>query len=464
MKRLLFGTLVLLSAAVAADDRRPEKPKPAAAGQPRPEGERYRYANRPDALFPYGEQTIHKDAFAVPLEFRGTGRELPEPAVDRVRIGFIGPLLAEDRPILAPGQRPGHAGEAKTVFGRSLLRGATLAMDEANRAGGYKGKPFELVRRTDLVQWGQTSNELVQFTYADNVWAVLSSVDSNHNHVLSRVSLKTEIPIVSAGSTDQTLTEHAIPWLARCINDDRQNAYEVLNYLFRVKGYHRVVVLRVNERDGRVGVMELMKGARRLGHPVLMELRFRPGDTDFREPLQRLRELPAQALVIWGNPGEAGRIVRQMRELGMKHEVVGFDRLAHPLFLKAAGDAAEGVVVAATMNPERNEPSWQAFRRTYRERHGEEPDAFAAHGYDGMRLIVESVRRGGLNRAKIRDAIFGLPTFPGVTGEIVFDSTHNDISRAWLARVEQGRFRYFRPPDWERVAHPRAMIASRARR
>lgn len=463
MRTVLFGVLLLLSAAVAAGQR-PQAGQTETSGQVPAAGKRFRYANRPDALLPYGNLTINKDAFALPLEFRGSGRELPEPAVDRVRIGFIGPLLAEDHPLLAAGQRPEPAGEAKTTFGRSLLRGATLAAEEANRTGGYRGRPFELVRRTDLVQWGQTSNELVQFTYRDSVWAILSSVDSNHNHVLSRVTLKTEVPIVNAGSTDPTLTEHAIPWLVRCINDDRVNAYEVLNYVFRVKKYRRVVVLRVNERDGRVGIMEFNKGARRLGHPVLMELRFRRGDTDFREQLRRLGELPAQALVVWGNPPEIARIVRQMRELGMRHEVIGFDRLAHPMFLQAAGAAAEGVVMAATHNPDRPDRDWQEFRARYVRRFGEDPDAFAAHGYDGMRLIVDAVRHAGLNRARIRDALFAMRTFPGVTGEIVFDTTHNDVSRAWLAVVEKGRLRYFRPPDWERTARAGVALASRARR
>jgi branched-chain amino acid transport system substrate-binding protein len=459
MKKLLLPAIVLVSSVLAAGQR-PERPR----AEPPANAERVRYANRPDALFPYGEQTIYKDAFALPLQFRGTGREQDQPAVDRVRIGFIGPLLAEDEPILAPHQRPEDPGASKRIFGRSLLRGAVLATEAANREGGYKGTPFELVRRTDLVQWGQTSNELVEFTYTDGVWAILSSVDSNHNHVLSRVTLKTEVPIVNAGSTDPTLTEHSIPWLVRCISDDRQSTYEVLNYLFRVKQYERVAVLRVNERDGRVGVMELIKGARRLGRPVLMELRFRSGDTDFSEQLRRLAELPAQALVVWANPREAGLIVRQMRELGMRHEVVGYDRLAHPMFLEAAGNAAEGVVTAATYNPDSGDQLWQQFRRRYVLRFGEEPDAFAAHGYDGMRLIVEAVRRGGLNRARIRDALFAMPTFPGVTGEIVFDPTHNDISRPWLAVVEKGRFRYFRPPDWERTARPAAALASRLER
>lgn len=451
---LLWGTL----AGPARPSLAELESEPAAR---RTEGEeRFRYANRPDALMPFSDVTVYRDFFATRPEFPGRGREKSEPAVESVKIGFIGPLLEEDEPILPLGQRPFLTPGPTTIFGRHLLRGAILAQEEANREGGYRGRDFELVRRTDLVQWGQTSNELVQFAYGDRVWAVLSSLDSNHNHVLARAALKARLPIVNAGSTDPTLTEHSIPWLVRCINDDRLNSYELMSYLYRVQQYTRVALLRVNDRDGRVGVAEFIKGARRLGRPVLMELRFQNGDTDFRDQLERIRGLQAQALVLWANPPEAALILKQMREMDMRLDVAGFDRLAHPLFLEAAGEAAEGLVVASSLNPDRDDSFWQGFRSRYLARFDQEPDAYAAHGYDGMRMILWAVREAGLNRVRIRDALYSLQAFPGVTGEILFDSTMNDISRPWLATVRQGGFHYFRPPDWERERRFPVMIAN----
>ena len=406
---------------------------------------RFHYANTPDELEPYRGLSPYKDVFTALPAFRGTGREKPEPTyLEEVRIGFIGPLTSQDGPILPPGFRSGVSEDSpKLLFGRHMLRGAMLAIEEANRAGGYDGKAFRLIKRTDLVLWGQTSNELVQFAFEDSVWAVLSGIDSNHNHVLARTTLKTEVPILNAGSTDPTLLEHAIPWIVRCINDDRQNTYVLLDYIYRVKGLTRVAFLRVNDRDGRVGVMEFVQGARRLGHPVLLEKRFLNGDLDFRDQLLRIQEVSPEAIVLWGNPTETGLAVRQMREMGMEQPVFGFDRIVHPLFLQTAGAAAEGVVAVSTFNPDRDDPLWQGFRRRYQERFAEEPDAYAAHAYDGMNLLIWAIGEAGLNRARIRDALFRLKTYPGVTGEIAFDTNMSDISPPWLAEVQDGRFRYF---------------------
>jgi branched-chain amino acid transport system substrate-binding protein len=306
------------------------------------------------------------------------------------------------------------------------------------------------VPRTDLVLWGQTSNELARFVFEDGVWAVLSSIDSNHNHVLSRASLKAEVPVVSAGSTDPTLVEHSIPWLARCIPDDRQLSYALLHEVFEVRKLERIAMLRVNDRDGRVGVGEFVDGARRLGRPIVLEQRFEGGQTDFRESIDRIRESGADAIVLWGNPEETGAAVKKIRDAGIDLPLFGFDRMTQPAFLAAAGAAAEGIVVVATMNPDSSDPAWRSFRDRYRGRWSEEPDTYAAHAYDGMNLILRSIRSAGLNRARIRDGLFAIQKIDGVSGEIVFDTNMSDVAHVWLAVVDHGRYRYAAAPAWEK--------------
>ena len=75
-------------------------------------------------------------------------------------------------------------------------------------------------------------------------------------------------------------------------------------------------------------------------------------------------------------------------------------------------------------------------------------------GLDPARSVA-AIRTAGLNRARIRDAIFALDTFPGVTGTIVFDTNMDDIGPPWLAVVEHGRLRYF-SSDHPRFRQPDA--------
>jgi branched-chain amino acid transport system substrate-binding protein len=135
--------------------------------------------------------------------------------------------------------------------------------------------------------------------------------------------------------------------------------------------------------------------------------------------------------------------------MGIKQPVFGYDRMSHPLLLKYAGSAAEGLVAISSYNPTSADSIWQTFRARYRQRFGSEPDTFAAHGYDAATLIVRAIRSAGLNRYRIRDALFANRKVRGVTGDIVFDTNMCDVGLPWLAEVRNGRFRYFRGGWWE---------------
>ena len=319
-----------------------------------------------------------------------------------------------------------------------------MALEEANARGGYRGKPFVLVEHNDQALWGASSNEFVKLAYDDKVWAMLGSIDGSSTHIALRVTLKSEVPIVNTGSTDPTLTETRIPWIFRCVPDDRQQSYALADVVFKRERLTRVAGLRSSDRYGRVGIAEFRDAARRLGHPLVLELLYNIGEKDFRPLLERLKAARVQGVVIWGDAREAGLILLQMRQLGLQAKVFGADRVATPELLAVAGPAAEGLIATYPYDPTRNDPVFGQFVLNFQQRFGEPLSPFAAYAYDGMNLLVSAIQKAGLNRARIRDALAALKEYDGVTGRIVFDLTHNNVAPLALATVNRGRF-LFRP-------------------
>lgn len=411
VSRLLVATLLLL-------------PGAAAHGQ----DDTLAYANTPPQLLPYSDfQLPYLFFFDEPLPFTGPGREKRAPAdLTEVRIGFLGPI----------------AGSRDARLGRRMLQGATLAVEDANARGGYRGLPFALVIRNDTGLWGASSNELVAL-HEEGVWGVLGSIDGANTHIMLRIALKIDMPMVVSGDTDPTLTETTIPWVVRVSGDDRQSSYALALYMVEERGHERVAVLRVNSRYGRVGTGEFKDAMRRLGSPVVLEMRYSEGDTLFTEQLARIRQARADAVLLWGDPEEIGRIVRQLRGAGMEQPVYGGDRLVSREFLEIAGEAADGVIATSLYNPTLDDPVLRDFNRRYAERFGEEAETFAAHAYDGMTVLIEAIRRAGLNRVRVRDELFALEEHRGVTGTIPFDARLDDVGAIWMVEIRDGAFRYF---------------------
>lgn len=386
------------------------------------------YANTPDELRPYqGLKDVYKRFFVEPPTFRGPGREEPEPGdVTEVPIGILLPRRGPDAPL-----------------GRSMERGIVLALEEANAAGGFRaGLPFSLRIREEALAWGAAAEAAVAMTTEDGVWGLIGGLEDANTHVINRVLLKLEVPLVNTSGPDPTLTEHMIPWLVRVRPDDRRSGYALAERIFRVDGHDRVAVLRSNDRYGRVGTREFVDAARRLRKPIRAEVRFETKTDDWSAQLDRLRRAQPDALVVWGRATATGRAVRAVREAGLDVPIYGPDRLVDPRFLEAAGAAAEGLVFTYPFHPERVGAAWTEFVLRFRVRFGVAPDATAGYAYDGARLLIESIRSAGLNRVRIREHLVGHTTYDGVTGPMRFDATFNNIAEVILGHVQDGTFHF----------------------
>lgn len=403
------------------------------------------YAGTPEDLKPFGKFAKPYDTnYTQPNIYSGAARDIPDPTdLQEIRIGFLGPIEKQ----------------ADQVFGLRMLHGAQLAIEQANARGGYGGKPFRLMihddynnwqrgaeygpdRPTASSIWGSTSDEAVKMIYDDQDWAIFGSINSESTHIILRVALRGEIPIVNSASTDPTIPETYIPWYFTDLQDDRAQSYTLARHIFTELGLKRVALLRVNNRYGRFGVIKFRDAARRLGHPVVIEQKFMPGDVDFHRQLRVIRDSRADAIVLWTDEEPAGQILLLMQELGMKQRVFGSYRTLGPDLLHLAGPASEGFEAVFPYDPTRDDPRWVEFNRTYQARFQEQPEQFAALAYDAMNILLKSICRAGLNRARIQDALDQVNHYDGITGQMTFDPLNKNVSPLYLGTVHDGTIKY----------------------
>ena len=403
------------------------------------------YAGEPADLSPYSKFAAPYDLnYIHPNIYSGAGRDIPDPKnLTEVRIGFFGPIE--------------HSPEQ--VFGLRMLHGAQLAVEEANARGGYGGKPFKLMlhndydnwqakavygddRATDPTIWGSASNEVVKMVYDDQDWAVFGSISSESTHIALRVALKAEIPIVNSASTDPTIPETYIPWYFTDLQDDRVQGLTLARRIYTELGLKRVALLRVNSRYGRFGVLKFRDASRRLGHPVVIEQKFLPGDTDYTRALKIIQSSRADAIVLWADEIPAANILKQMKALGMKQRVFGSYRTLGPEMLAEAGDAAEGFEAVFPYDPARNDPKWLGFNARFEARFHEKPEQFASLAYDAMNALLGSICKAGLNRARIHDALADIAEYDGVTGHMIFDPNQKNVAHLYLGAVHDGAISY----------------------
>jgi len=363
-----------------------------------------------------GRAAFH-DGRKQPLEYVGPGREQAEPTdLEEVRIGYFGP------------DDPGHA-----EFG-DLWSAARVAIDEANRQGGYRGKPFRLVARWSDNPWTGGAAQATRLVYGDGVWAIVGGVDGATTHLAEQIAAKARLAIVSPASTDRTANSAFVPWMFSCLPGDDVLAPLLVERLAAIQAQDAFVILAADDHDARVFLSQLTAALRKRSFAPRRRFVF-AGATD-SAPLaqQTARENPRAVVVL--APAEAGaRLTIQLREAGYGGPILAGPWMGRRRFMELAAGAGGDLVFPLLYAP--GEPP-TPFAAEFRRRVGKPPDYAAAAAHDAVALVVAAVRRAGLNRAKIADAIRALAPWEGECGPIRWDALGGNLRSVSLGALRNG--------------------------
>ena len=272
--------------------------------------------------------------------------------------------------------------------------------------------------------------------YEHGVWAILGAIDGASTHLAEQVALKARLTLLSSGSTDKTASMASVPWYFSLLPSDEVQMPVLAAALADAAADGPFAVAAAAEHDAHAALVELRRALsmRRLTPESLLE--FDPVDGDLGPLAAHLLERRPRALVVLAPPVAAARLVTEVRRRGHLGPVLGGAPLALASFGRAAGPAAEGVIVPRLWQPS---PEWDSFAGAYETRWGEPPDHGAAWSYDAVRLVAEATRLTGLNRPRIRDAVRALAPWRGVAGTVRWDTLCRNEMPVGLATWRGGR-------------------------
>ena len=323
-------------------------------------------------------------------------------------------------------------------------RGAAIALEQENAAGGYRGKPFRLEAAWSESPWKAGILGVTRLVYDRGAWAVIGGVDGTTTHLAVQLALKSHFLLLSPGSTDATADHANVPWLFSLPPSDDAIAAALAPALALPAGRAGTFAIAAGtDHDSRATLVALRRalGERRAAPAAVVEVAGE--DADVAAAVARLLASGPQRLAIVAPPRLAARLVRAVRSAGFEGRVLGGPGLSRRAFARAAGDDAERVLA-----PTLAEPSLDAaFFQAYEARWGEPADASAALGADAVRIVAAAVRSTGLNRARLRDAVRALAPWTGASGRVRWDPRGRNERPAELGVWRHGRLIPVTPVD-----------------
>ena len=180
------------------------------------------------------------------------------------------------------------------------------------------------------------------------------------------------------------------------------------------------------------------------GVEILATEVFQSGDTDLSEQLTRIKDLNPDAIFISALPTDMPDIMIQARELGIPYSIPFIVAQVSADEVRAAGNAAEGLITAASWLSTADTPGNQAFVQNYTEKYGVEPSIWAAQSYASVYILAEAIANAqSTDSTAIRDAMANLSGFDTVLGQFSFNAVGDTVYDPIMLIVKDGEFHAF---------------------
>ncbi|MBI3886684.1 MAG: ABC transporter substrate-binding protein [Opitutae bacterium] len=353
----------------------------------------------------------------------GTLLALSASAAEPVKLGFFMSMTGRD-----------------ASFGETSLRGAQLAVEEINAAGGVLGRPLELIVADNRSLAGESATAVKKLVNRDKVVALIGEVVSARSLEAAPVAQTAGVPMVTPGSTNPRVTALGDCIFRVCFADPFQG--EVLaTYAYRRLGLRRAALLVDHSAPYSTGLAAAFERTFvQLGGAIVSRQRYTAGDKDFRAQLTALRAAAPELIFLPCYYVDVGLAAKQARELGLTLPFLGGDGYEAPQFLEIGGAALNGTSYSTHFAAESDAPAVRAFVARFQARHHLLPNGLAALTYDAVRLVADAITRAGATeRTAVRAALAATRDFPGVTGRTSFDAQRNAVKDAAIMTVRDGR-------------------------
>ena len=354
--------------------------------------------------------------------------------------GRSGPSFAADKTIKIGINLPFTGADAHDA--ELIKDGATLAIDEANAAGGVAGYKIDVLLLDDGTATAgqydpaQAATNARKMVSDDSVVAAIGPQMSGSGKAMSPILSQGDLATITPSSTNPDITN---PKFAaqyrpagkaiyfRTVTTDAFQGPNMANYFADTLKVKSVYVLDDSGAYG-VGLADAFEAqAKKRGINVLGRDQLNPKEADYTTTLTKIKSLNPDAL-YYGGVAQAGvKVVKQSYDILPDIIKSGGDGVYGAEILTGAGFPAAQGWYATTASPNMVEnPDAAPMIERFVKKYGKQPDNYSITAYDAALVILDAVKTVAasgkdVTRDAVRDAI-QQSHVKTLQGEVSFDA------------------------------------------
>jgi branched-chain amino acid transport system substrate-binding protein len=186
--------------------------------------------------------------------------------------------------------------------------------------------------------------------------------------------------------------------------------------------------------------------AKKAGINVLAHEHVNEGDMDYSAVLTKVKQANPDVFYMSLQNNSAGiRMIKQLRQMGIKSAVLSQDAVYHPNFIKEAPEQSQGVFFTFGY-ADKSAPVYKKFLEKYTAMHGE-PGAYSAYAFDSAYALLTAIKNAkSVDADKVRAEMMKL-NLVGASKTIKFQDNGDSGSNYVIYKVEGDKFKEYYNPD-----------------
>ena len=323
--------------------------------------------------------------------------------------------FAEDLTIAVAGPMTG----GESAFGRQMKNGAEQAVADINAAGGLLGKQLALDVEDDACDPKQARSVAEKIGSA-KIPFVAGHYCSSSSIPASEAYADNNVLQITPASTNPLFTERNMWNVARVCGRDDQQGTVAGDYIAKHFKGKNIAILDDKTTYGKGLADETKKALNKAGVTEKLYESYNKGDKDFNAIVSRLKLENIDLVYVGGYHQEAGLILRQMRDQGLKTILMAGDALADKEYASITGPAGEGTLFTFGPDP-RNKPTAKAIVEKFKAK-DIDPEGYTLYTYAAMQVWSEAAKKAGTTDPKKVMATIKASAWNTVMGTLEFDA------------------------------------------
>jgi len=339
---------------------------------------------------------------------------------DPVKIGFLGVLSGRGAPL--------------GISGRNAVQ---LAVDEANAAGGIRGRKVELVVKDSAMRAEVTRTALDELKRR-GVVAVIGPMTSSMG--VEAVRHAPLMPLISPTVATHELSGRKDNFF-RVYPDQAYMAQQLTEHLCEGTNLRRFAILsdEGNHAFTQPWVAFFTRGLKRCNGEVVRHRTFQTRPlVSFKQLVGELASPEVEAVFILANATDTALIAQQIAMRSAGWSLVGSEWSSSAGMVAMGGAAVEGMSWMQGFPLGRKSARFERFSTSYREMFGQAPDFSASYAYEASQLLLKALAESP-PEADLLGTLQAQRTFEGLYSPLTLNAS-GDVERPlYLTTIRQGK-------------------------